>query len=354
MPYQENKSSSAFFEKVNTCLERNTPFVLYKLPAAKEVIGIMDEPAAGDQYNRFIFCPFESDQKAYELMFNSKLAVSLKELPVVKSHGPVSLPSDAEAKDNFIKLVEEAQQALAENEFQKVVLSRAVKIPGKQDPQQTFCRLARTYSNAFCYWWFHPETGHWLGASPELLLAAQDNEVTIMSVAGTRKSKPGECVNWDQKEIEEQDMVSAYIRDILSQHGTDISEEGPYTIQAGSLVHIGTQFKASLQTDPTSLVKELHPTPAVCGVPKEKASRFIKQGEGYKREYYTGYLGLLSSNPENPSSLYVNLRCMKFDDNAITVYVGCGITAASDPEMEWQETVDKCQTMFKILDISQH
>ncbi len=352
MPYQENKTAAAFFEKVNTFLKGNTPFVLYKLPAAQEVIGIIHEPGTGDQNNRFIFHPFESDQEAFELVFSALITTSVKDLPDSHSNDAVSLPSDSKVKNKFISLVKAAQQAILGSTFQKVVLSRAVKLRGKQDPQQLFCQLARTYSDAFCYWWYHPTTGHWLGASPELLLASQLNEVTIMSLAGTRKSVPGQFVNWHKKEIEEQALVSAYIRDVLSNHGTDISQEGPKTIQAGSLAHIGTQFKARLLTDPSSLLKDLHPTPAVCGVPKEKARRFIQQHEGYKREYYTGYLGLLSSDPKIPSELYVNLRCMKCDENSVTVYVGCGITAASDPEMEWQETVDKCQTMFKILDIS--
>lgn len=352
MPYQENKSSSDLFKKVNACLERNTPFVLYKLPGAQEVIGIIHDPEAGGQHTRFIFHPFENEEKGYELAFNASICTSLKEIPVPKSNVASSLPPGTDAKKKYLKLVQEAQASIAKDEFQKVVLSRAVKLPGKQDPQRLFCRLAHTYSNAFCYWWYHPSTGHWLGASPELLLATQDNEVTIMALAGTRTSKTGETVSWDNKEIEEQALVSSYIRDIVSHHGTAVSEEGPHTIQAGSLAHLGTQFKASLLSDTASLLKDLHPTPAVCGVPVDSARQFIRQHEGYERKYYTGYLGLLSSDPDIPSALYVNLRCMKCEENGVTVYVGCGITAASDPEMEWQETIDKCQTMFKILDIS--
>ena len=115
---------------------------------------------------------------------------------------------------------------------------------------------------------------------------------------------------------------------------------------------ISLSARAELKWEQTTI--ELHPTPAVCGIPKDEAFEFIKEHEGYAREYYTGYLGMLSSDPDCSSALYVNLRCMKYADNKVTVYVGCGITAQSDPEMEWQETIDKCQTMFKILDISSH
>lgn len=339
---------------MQACLGENTPFVLYKLPKADEVIGIFEaQPNSGNDA-RFVFYPFETDQKGYELTYKSSTSTPLKDIAISEGTGLTKWPTNNEEKNKFINAVQQAQHAIAKGKLQKVVLSRKVVLPGKQDPQHLFSRLVHSYANAFCYWWFHPSTGHWLGASPELLLSTRNKMAEIMSLAGTRKLKPGETVSWNEKEIEEQALVSAYVKDVLSAHGTSIGVEGPNTVQAGSLVHLGTQFKATLQSDPETLLKELHPTPAVCGLPKAEAMQVIKDHEGYAREYYTGYLGMLSSDPEFSSALYVNLRCMKYVDNKVTVYVGCGIIAQSDPEMEWQETVDKCQTMFKILDISSH
>ena len=96
-----------------------------------------------------------------------------------------------------------------------------------------------------------------------------------------------------------------------------------------------------------NLIKYLHPTPAVCGLPKETAKDFILQNENYTRSYYSGYLGELNVN-EN-TQLFVNLRCMEVKDAKIALYVGGGITKASIPEKEFEETVAKAMVMKKVL-----
>ena len=94
-------------------------------------------------------------------------------------------------------------------------------------------------------------------------------------------------------------------------------------------------------------IRDLHPTPAVCGLPKEKSLDIIYKTEPYDREYYAGYLGMV----ENDSvDFYVNLRCMKIYENAAALFVGGGITANSDAKKEWQETELKAKTLLNILD----
>ena len=110
-----------------------------------------------------------------------------------------------------------------------------------------------------------------------------------------------------------------------------------------------------------NLINKLHPTPAVCGLPKEEAKDFILKNEGYHREFYTGFLGELNMPAEEgikdnkSTSLFVNLRCMKIQphskggNNSAIVYIGGGITKDSDPENEWKETVAKSEVMKKVL-----
>jgi isochorismate synthase len=73
------------------------------------------------------------------------------------------------------------------------------------------------------------------------------------------------------------------------------------------------------------VISVLHPTPAVCGLPKQEAKDFILENEGYDRKYYTGFLGELNKEAFNKetlkSDLYVNLRCMKIKDNQAHLYV---------------------------------
>ena len=102
-----------------------------------------------------------------------------------------------------------------------------------------------------------------------------------------------------------------------------------------------------------SLIRALHPTPAVCGLPRVKANNFILKNENYKRTFYTGFLGELnlkdSESNVQYSQLYVNLRCMEVDENKASIFVGGGITKDSNAEKEWEETVFKTKTMKRVL-----
>jgi isochorismate synthase len=97
------------------------------------------------------------------------------------------------------------------------------------------------------------------------------------------------------------------------------------------------------------VIRALHPTSAVCGMPLEAALTFLLNNEPYDRRYYTGYLGELNLGTDAQTHLYVNLRCMEIKDQMAHIYVGGGITKDSDPELEWQETVAKSETMLHVL-----
>jgi len=94
-------------------------------------------------------------------------------------------------------------------------------------------------------------------------------------------------------------------------------------------------------------VAELHPTPAVCGLPKNLADDFIKENEKHDRKYYSGYLGPWKLNQE--VNLFVNLRCMEITCDQFVLYAGGGITSKSIPEREWEETIQKAKTLLDVI-----
>jgi isochorismate synthase len=115
-------------------------------------------------------------------------------------------------------------------------------------------------------------------------------------------------------------------------------------------LHLKTDVIGSLNENHNlkNIIQILHPTPAVCGFPKESAKKFIHENENYNREFYAGFLGELNKDfgtDENKTDLFVNLRCMKIEANTINFYAGGGITKDSIPEKEWEETVNKTNTM---------
>ena len=94
------------------------------------------------------------------------------------------------------------------------------------------------------------------------------------------------------------------------------------------------------------LIGHLHPGPAICGMPKEKAMDMIKSMEHHDRAYYCGYLGLRT---QNDTSLFINLRCMQIFKDQFALYVGGGLTAQSNGESEWEETSIKSKTLESVI-----
>jgi isochorismate synthase len=189
-----------------------------------------------------------------------------------------------------------------------------------------------------------------MGSTPEIILSGQEKNWHTVALAGTMPMQ-GEMMpdNWSNKNKEEQALVAEYIRKTLKKFGSKIDEQGPYTARAGQLVHLKTDFRFLLKNTKSlgNLLKELHPTPAICGLPKEDAYRFIAENEGYERKYYSGFIGWLE--PDGQTDLYVNLRCMEILEGEAKLYAGGGILASSEMVSELEETKEKMKTMINIL-----
>ncbi|MCB0038806.1 MAG: isochorismate synthase [Caldilinea sp.] len=267
--------------------------------------------------------------------------------------------SRAAGEAEFTTLVDDAIDFIGETGIAKVVVSRtaARTLPERFDPAIVFAALCERYPHAFVSLVAVPGVGTWLGATPEILLTLDNMALTTMALAGTQRRPndlPLERVTWGRKETVEQDMVSAYVRGFFWDAGvTHVVESGPQTIAAGSVVHLQTLFRVELpEAERLALANrvldELHPTSAVCGMPKHQALAFILAHEGYDRSFYSGFLGPVHIQGE--SSLYVNLRCMQLGENAAHLYVGAGITADSQPQAEWRETELKAETMLAVLE----
>ena len=200
-----------------------------------------------------------------------------------------------------------------------------------------------------------PGVGTWIGATPERLLTTSENSLTTVALAGTQAKPtnlPLKTVSWGAKEVREQALVSDYIRAFFQKVGAEWDEDGPQTVSAGNVVHLQTTFRAKVDQDQqVTLVNQvfdhLHPTSAVCGMPKEQALDFILEHEMYDRSFYSGFLGPIRL--DGLCQLFVNLRCMQLNEDKARLYVGAGITAESIPQAEWQETVLKSQTLLSVL-----
>ncbi|WP_294480522.1 isochorismate synthase [uncultured Bacteroides sp.] len=242
--------------------------------------------------------------------------------------------------------------ALRDKTFDKLVLSRSLTVGKASDfsPSSVFRAACKRYIHSYIYLCYTPQTGTWLGSTPEIILSGEKDEWNTVALAGTQPLQNGKLPQvWDEKNRKEQDYVASYIRRQLLSLGIHSTENGPYPAYAGALSHLKTDFHFSLKDNKGlgDLLKVLHPTPAVCGLPKEQAYRFILENEGYDRRYYSGFIGWL--DPEGRTDLYVNLRCMHIDEDQLTLYAGGGILASSELNDEWLETEKKLQTMKRLI-----
>jgi len=343
-------------DKIKEAYKNNLPFVAYNKPNETNVFGVFQKDATLHTITTdftqtgFVFAPFNTSEKTVFFPLDEsdfiKDSFSKQQLHFKEK----SFYNDA-SKATHIEIVQKAIDAINKKDFKKVVISRKEIIAlNGVEVAVIYNRLVHLYANAFVYVWFHPQVGLWFGATPETLLKVENNYFTTMSLAGTQVFKKGKKVTWNPKEIEEQQIVTDYILNKLSNFSTNLNQLQTETVKAGSLLHLRTEIKGKLPQEALfSLVNLLHPTPAVCGLPKEAAKQFILENENYNRSYYTGYLGELNSNATNDSHLFVNLRCMEVKNEYAEIYVGGGITKESDPEKEWEETVAKSNIMLKAL-----
>lgn len=257
-------------------------------------------------------------------------------------------------KDYYIDMIVRAVEDIRNGNMHKVVLSRnrQVSLPPDFNVLEYFGRLVNKYPGAFVYLLNSPELGTWVGATPELLLESEGDHISTVSLAGTRRlhGEPDPMALFSQKEIDEQAWVTDYIQDILTSYSSNVSVQGPMARPAGDIAHLVTGFDATMDRNDLHLIllllQQLHPTPAVCGTPKQKAKRYILENEDYARELYSGFLGWIE---DERADVFVNLRCMQLFEGFATLYAGAGIVHDSVPEEEWLETEAKMQTLLSVL-----
>lgn len=353
MHYLENKEPEAIFEKVVHCLENGLPFAIYRKPDQQELQAVFqtdkDLLVSKDFDEKgFLFAPFDTEGDAI-LIRPDEVWKGKYKTEILANTAHINLVENG--KEIHVDLIKKGIQEIKKGRLQKVVLSRKIEVPLTKSPLEIFKALLGTCPHAFGYLFHHPKVGTWCGATPETLVKVKDKELNTMSLAATLPYVAGEVPKWGSKEVDEQQMVSEYIGDKLAHTMEHLEIDDAESVRAGTLWHLRSEVRGTMLPNikTKEAVRALHPTPAICGIPTAEAKEFIKKNENYKRTFYTGFLGELNFGAKEETSLYVNLRCMELNKYNATIFVGGGITEASDPESEWVETQNKSKTMLNVL-----
>lgn len=309
----------------------------------------MEEVSFSNPENCFYFSPFNSGSKAYS--FSSQHVHASPSLPDFFDTG-FDVPFEVNVDSNQ-EYTNKVAQAVAEikngNSLKKVVLARCHthKLHPGFNPSVFFDSLCANFSNAFCYVFSSKAFGTWIGASPELLLHADAMELKTVALAGTL---PAAEINWDEKEKKEQELVEVFIENALKKTGYDFLKTPARELVSGSLKHLQSTYTASLHNNDEAklrtLLQQLNPTPAVCGLPRESSLAYIHKQERLERRFYSGFVGV---GLHGKNTLFVNLRCGHLNKNQIHLYAGAGITSQSLPPNECLETERKLHALGKFL-----
>lgn len=343
-------------------------WVFYRRPATSEIVHIAGKTRVVKDnmdwlnHSGFVIAPFDKS-KSDTLFIDTIRSVDIHteheirelfsdDLIIPLSHNLIDANRTI-SKREYLSLFSQMKKEIESASVEKVVLSRVLNIDGV-NPQrgvEMFIKLCRNYPSAFVSFFYSPKVGLWIGATPETLMARNSSSCRIASLAGTTswQSKLSFEQLWNKKELNEQQLVTDFIKEIIDDLNiADYKINGPETVKAGGIAHLRTIFRFGLDDIKlvSSLINRLHPTPAVCGLPKERSIKLIEEIERYERTYYSGFIGPVCIDSFN---LFVNLRCMQFTNKGVQLYVGGGLTKDSQPEAEWEETQLKAETLLSVV-----
>lgn len=344
------------------------PYAIYRLPYAEEATLVQQTEGEPAEYvsltelngkSGFVVAPFEVTENQPILLIRpdkvESIDVSGKGHSPLTSRPSLLTPHHSPLTPFYAIDFANYHSQLEADTFKKIVLARCADEQKEEQlqPMELFYRACQMYPRMFISLVETERSGCWLTATPEILLDGKGQDWRTIALAGTMKLEgdqlngEGETMRWSTKNIQEQRIVATYIMECLEQFTGEIREEGPRAVRAANLVHLRSDFTFSLPDNQHlgNLLHALHPTPAVCGLPKREAFQFIVKNEHTPRRYYSGFMGPLGQE----THLYVSLRCMNIEGNTCHLYAGGGLLKDSTEEQEWAETEAKMETMRRLL-----
>lgn len=316
---------------------------------AVELCGSFDDvPREGG----FIAAPFDTREQP-QLFIPAKKRARFHEKDLPSEPLPLRWHEESD-RPRYMADFKAVKQALAEGRCSKIVLARRVKAElssGEIDPLRLFGAACKAYPHNYVALWHTPQSGTWLTASPELLLArSARGRCRTMALAGTMAADSPEAQTpsgWSKKNLEEQALVQRHIRSVLRDSGIDFNASGLKIAVSGDLLHLRTDFDFPAPPQATQLLASLHPTPAVCGAPQLQAMRVLSEAEHICREYYAGYSGPVLT--DGTFALYVTLRCLHVAPHGCDLFAGGGVLPQSIAGEEWTETERKLNAMRRLM-----
>lgn len=292
------------------------------------------------------FDKFES-KKYQKITTSSNNSISLKQIPVNDSA-------------QFKTSVKSALKLIDSQYFSKIVLSQAINVIS-QTPFSlidSLNNLRLTYPGCYVFSTSNGKGQNFIGASPERLISIDNNQLVTDALAGSaprgktevEDANLGKGLLNSEKDLREHQVVIDFIVDRLSKLGInpDFSPV-PRLLQLSNIQHLWTPIRARIPRDIhlLKILAQLHPTPAVAGVPRDIALEQIRGCESCDRSLYAAPLGWIDRTGNGEFA--VGIRSALIDGDRAILYAGAGIVAGSEPEKELAEIQLKLQALLNAL-----
>ncbi|RUL56562.1 isochorismate synthase [Lysinibacillus antri] len=272
---------------------------------------------------------------------------------------PVMTKYDEVNKDKYLQSIDTVTSLIKDNWAQKVVIARSLEMQFAQSVSspQVLSQVMNEQPESYLFG-LERDNLLFFGASPERLVKVENGYGYSSCVAGSIKrgktaeedKQLGDSLLQDQKNLGEHRYVVEMIAETFAKNCTQFKvPKHPKLLKIRDIQHLYTPVEGKLSKDATilQLVKHLHPTPALGGVPRMKALAMIRQYESMNRGLYAAPIGWVDS--EGNGEFAVAIRSAALVDNCAYLYAGGGIVADSEPNSEYEETLVKFRPMLRAL-----
>jgi len=275
--------------------------------------------------------------------------------------GRISVSSNGAKKSVYLENVNKALNEIESGKVQKIVLSRQIdlELEDNINISSVLDTLGKRYPRCYVFA-FSKNNSIFFGASPEKLAKISNGWIEADALAGSisrgktvdEDEKLAETLLASEKDLAEQSIVVSFIRDSFTQFCSEIVyEEKPIIRKLPNIQHLWTPIKGKVNPNQSifTILKDLHPTPAICGVPWEVALNSIKEMEPHNRGLFSGMIGWF--NLKNEGEFAVAIRSALLKGKKLYAFAGCGIVQGSNPEIEYAESELKLKPIISLFEI---
>lgn len=254
----------------------------------------------------------------------------------------------------WLDAVATAEKAVRDEELEKVVLARDMRVWSKAPlgARRLVTRLAKRFPECYSF-----SVDGLIGATPELLVRTEGNLMESLVLAGSiRRGRDdaedgalGRALLASSKEETEHEIAVRSVTEVLPEFCETLTTGRPELLKLANVQHLATSVQGTMRSAHSALevAGALHPTAAVCGLPRRNAMDMIRRLERMSRARYSGPVGWVDANGDGEWG--IALRCAEIDGGSARLFAGAGIVEGSTPEGELDETRIKLLAMQSAL-----